>query len=55
MIGNDIEIVVAKITGGRISVGVKAPRSIGVIRVEMRKPIEQSPAQFACEGPAVSQ
>jgi carbon storage regulator len=54
MIGNDVEITVTKIQGGRVKVGVTAPRNVSVIRVELPKPVERSPAQLTCEDPTVS-
>jgi carbon storage regulator len=34
-IGDNIEIVVVKITGNQVSIGVAAPRAIRVVRTEL--------------------
>jgi carbon storage regulator len=38
-IGNDIELVVTKISGSRVTLGVTAPRDVRIVRSEL-KPLE---------------
>lgn len=35
MIGNDVEITVTRISGSRVTLGIKAPSSIKVLRAEI--------------------
>ncbi len=36
MIGDDVEIYVTRIQGNQVSIGVRAPRSVEVVRSEIR-------------------
>jgi carbon storage regulator len=50
MIGDDIEISVLSITGGKVRIGVQAPREIPVFRTEVYREIrEQSTAGGSSE------
>jgi carbon storage regulator len=52
VIGNDIEISVAKIEGDVVKIGIQAPRSIPVYRKEVFEAIRESNRQAANSGPA---
>lgn len=41
-IGEDIELVITEIKGEQVKIGIKAPRSIEVIRGELRQDISES-------------
>lgn len=36
-IGNDVQIVVSKIAGNRVTLGIEAPKSVRILRGELRK------------------
>lgn len=41
-IGEDVEIVITEVKGDQVKVGIKAPRSIDVVRGELRKDVSES-------------
>ncbi|SDM43308.1 carbon storage regulator, CsrA [Psychrobacillus sp. OK028] len=41
-IGEDIEIVISEIKGEQVKIGIRAPRSIDVIRGELRQDVSKS-------------
>lgn len=41
-IGEDIEIVISEVKGEQVKVGIRAPRSIDVIRGELRQDVSTS-------------
>ncbi|QUG40792.1 carbon storage regulator CsrA [Psychrobacillus sp. INOP01] len=41
-IGEDIEIVISEVKGEQVKVGIRAPRSIDVIRGELRQDVSNS-------------
>jgi len=41
-IGEDVEIVISEVKGEQVKIGIKAPRSIDVIRGELRQDISDS-------------
>lgn len=41
-IGEDIEIVISEVKGEQVKVGIRAPRSIEVIRGELRQDVSES-------------
>ena len=41
-IGEDVEIVITEVKGDQVKVGIQAPRSIDVIRGELRKDVSES-------------
>lgn len=41
-IGEDVEIIISEVKGEQVKIGVRAPRSIDVIRGELREDISQS-------------
>lgn len=41
-IGEDIEIVISEVKGEQVKIGIRAPRSIDVIRGELRKDVSES-------------
>lgn len=41
-IGEDVEIVIAEVKGDQVKIGIQAPRSINVIRGELRQDISES-------------
>ena len=41
-IGEDIEIVISEVKGEQVKVGIRAPRSIDVIRGELRQDVSAS-------------
>lgn len=41
-IGEDIEIVISEVKGEQVKIGIKAPRSIDVIRGELRQDVSTS-------------
>lgn len=41
-IGEDIEIVISEVKGEQIKIGIRAPRSIDVIRGELRQDVSAS-------------
>ncbi|AJH01347.1 carbon storage regulator [Clostridium beijerinckii] len=45
MIGDDIEIVISKIDDGSVKVGIKAPKSVQILRKELYEEIEQENKQ----------
>jgi len=44
MVGHDVQIMVLDITGGRVRLGITAPRELRVLRQEAR-PYPASPAR----------
>jgi carbon storage regulator len=43
MIGNDIEVSVVSISGGKVRIGIQAPRDIPVFRTEVYREIRDQP------------
>jgi len=41
-IGEDVEIVISEVKGEQVKIGIKAPRSIDVVRGELRQDISDS-------------
>lgn len=41
-IGEDIEIVISEVKGEQVKIGIRAPRSIDVIRGELRQDVSTS-------------
>lgn len=41
-IGEDVEIVISEVKGEQVKIGVRAPRSIDVVRGELRQDISDS-------------
>jgi carbon storage regulator len=41
VIGDDIVITVLEIDGGRVKIGIEAPRSVGVLRHEIYEAVER--------------
>lgn len=41
-IGEDIEIVISEVKGDQVKIGIQAPRSIDVIRGELRQDVSES-------------
>lgn len=41
-IGEDVEIIISEVKGDQVKVGIRAPRSIDVIRGELRNDISES-------------
>lgn len=41
-IGEDIEIIISEVKGEQVKIGIKAPRSIDVIRGELRQDVSTS-------------
>lgn len=49
MIGDDVEITIVDIRGGKVRLGINAPRSISVHRKEIYEVIQREKAQKAAE------
>ena len=41
-IGENVEIVITEVKGDQVKVGIRAPRSIDVVRGELRKDVSES-------------
>ena len=41
-IGEDVEIVITEVKGEQVKIGIRAPRSIDVIRGELRQDVSES-------------
>ena len=41
-IGEDIEIVISEVKGEQVKIGIRAPRSIDVVRGELRQDVSES-------------
>lgn len=41
-IGEDIEIVISEVKGDQVKIGIQAPRSIDIIRGELRQDVSES-------------
>ncbi|MCM3356757.1 carbon storage regulator CsrA [Psychrobacillus sp. MER TA 171] len=41
-IGEDVELVISEIKGEQVKIGIRAPRSIEVIRGELRQDVSES-------------
>ncbi|QFF98188.1 carbon storage regulator [Psychrobacillus glaciei] len=41
-IGEDVEIVISEVKGEQVKIGIRAPRSIDVIRGELREDVSNS-------------
>ena len=41
-IGEDVELVISEIKGEQVKIGIRAPRSIEVIRGELREDVSES-------------
>lgn len=41
MIGDDVEIIINRIDDGSVKIGVKAPRSISILRKELYEQVEK--------------
>ena len=44
VIGDDITIVVSKVNGNRVSIGIEAPRDVRIVRDELRVKDEKAAA-----------
>ncbi|PZX08264.1 carbon storage regulator CsrA [Psychrobacillus insolitus] len=44
-IGEDVEIIITEVKGDQVKIGIQAPRSIDVIRGELRQDISDSNAE----------
>ena len=38
-IGEDVEIVISEVKGDQVKVGIRAPKSIGIVRGELRQDV----------------
>ncbi|OCA96810.1 carbon storage regulator CsrA [Clostridium beijerinckii] len=47
MIGDDIEIIISKIDDGSVKIGIKAPKSVQILRKELYEEIEQENKEAA--------
>jgi carbon storage regulator len=43
LIGDDVEITIVEISGNRVRLGVTAPRTVNVVRVELEGPHDAPP------------
>ncbi|MER2261225.1 MAG: carbon storage regulator CsrA [Psychrobacillus sp.] len=41
-IGEDVEIVITEVKGEQVKIGIRAPRSIDIIRGELRQDVSES-------------
>ncbi|MCT4585982.1 MAG: carbon storage regulator CsrA [Peptostreptococcaceae bacterium] len=41
LIGNDIEISIVEVSGGRVKIGIDAPKNIQIVRKEVKEAITQ--------------
>jgi len=44
-IGEDVEIIITEVKGDQVKIGIQAPRSIDVIRGELRRDVSNSNAE----------
>ena len=51
MIGDDVEVVVVEVKGDQIKLGVKAPRSLSILRTEVHSGIKDENKQAAASVP----
>ncbi|HWL22212.1 MAG TPA: carbon storage regulator CsrA [Ureibacillus sp.] len=49
-IGEDVEIVISEVKGEQVKIGIRAPRSVEVIRGELRQEISSSNADAVIKG-----
>ncbi len=45
VVGDNIKIVVTKIIGGRVSIGIEAPKSVKIVRSELPAIAEEQPIE----------
>lgn len=50
-IGADITIMVVRLSGGHVRLGIKAPRGVAIVRQEL---LDAAPLQMPCEAPAAN-
>jgi len=44
-IGEDVELVISEVKGDQVKIGIRAPRSIEVVRGELRQDVSNSNAE----------
>ncbi len=56
LIGETIEIEIMEVAGGRVKVGIRAPRDVPILRKEIRISAEQNLAAWRTQsGPSIAQ
>jgi carbon storage regulator len=50
MIGDDIEIVVLAVSGDHVKIGIRAPRTLRIVRSELLRDVEQENQRAVASG-----